>query len=61
MEQLDRYTRTPIQEKKIFSFEQAGVYLSNEFQGARLNDVIKKNDTCFIISILPENHRGFRF
>ena len=47
--------RISIQEKKTFSFEEAGVYFSNEFQGARLNDVIKKNDTCFIISILPEN------
>ena len=47
--------RISIQEKKTFSFEQAGVYFSNDFLGARLNNVIKKNDTSFIISILPEN------
>ena len=47
--------RISIQEKKIFSFEDLGIYFSNDFQGARLNDVIKKNDSSFIISILPEN------
>ena len=30
-------------------------WFSNDFQGARLNDVIKKNDSSFIISIFPEN------
>jgi hypothetical protein len=44
-----------IQEKRLFSFEESGIYFSNDFQGARLNDVIKKNDSSFIISILPEN------
>ena len=34
--------RISIQEKKIFSFEESGIYFSNDFQGARLNDVIKK-------------------
>ena len=34
--------RISIQEKKTFSFEQAGVYFSNDFLGARLNNVIKK-------------------
>ena len=47
--------RISIQEKKIFSFEDLGIYFSNDFQGARLNDVIKKNDSSFIISIFPEN------
>lgn len=41
--------------KKIFSFEESEIYFSNDFQGARLNDVIKKNDSSFIVSILPEN------
>ncbi len=47
--------RITIQEKRLFSFEESGIYFSNDFQGARLNDVIKKNDSSFIISILPEN------
>lgn len=47
--------RIIIQEKRLFSFEESGIYFSNDFQGARLNDVIKKNDSSFIISILPEN------
>ena len=47
--------RISIQEKKIFSFEESGIYFSNDFQGARLNDVIKKNDSTFSLSILPEN------
>lgn len=47
--------RISIQEKKIFSFEESGIYFSNDFKGARLNNVIKKNDSTFSLSILPEN------
>ena len=36
------------QEKKIFSFDKSGVYFSNDFDGARLNNVIQKNDSTFI-------------
>jgi murein tripeptide amidase MpaA len=43
------------QEKKIFSFDKSGVYFSNDFDGARLNNVIQKNDSTFILSVLPEN------
>ena len=37
------------------SVARLGQRFSNDFLGARLNNVIKKNDTSFIISILPEN------
>ena len=47
--------RISIQEKKIFHFEESGIYFSNDFQGARLNNVIEKNDSTFSILILPEN------
>ena len=43
------------QEKKIFSFDKSGVYFSNDFEGARLNNVIQKNDSSFILKVLPEN------
>ena len=43
------------QEKKIFSFDKSGVYFSNDFEGARLNNVTQKNDSSFILKILPEN------
>ena len=39
------------QEKKIFSFDKSGVYFSNDFDGARLNNVIQKNDSTFILSV----------
>ena len=43
------------QEKKIFSFDKSGVYFSNDFEGARLNNVTQKNDSSFILKVLPEN------
>ena len=43
------------QEKKIFSFEESGVFFSNNFEGARLNNVYQKNDSTYVLSILPEN------
>jgi hypothetical protein len=43
------------QERKTFAFEQAGVYFSNEFAGARLNGVVMENDSSFIATISPEN------
>ena len=30
-------------------------FASNDFDGARLNNVIQKNDSTFILSVLPEN------
>ncbi len=44
-----------VQEKKVFSFDESGVYFSNDFQGARLNGVNKENDSTFILSFNPEN------
>ena len=44
-----------IQDKKVFSFEESEVYFSNRFEGARLNDVKKENDSTFILLINPEN------
>ena len=43
-----------IQEKKVFELNN-GVYLSNDFEGARLNDAKQINDTLLAITILPEN------
>jgi hypothetical protein len=42
------------QEKKVFEVGK-GVYLSNQFEGARLNDVFTVNDTLIRIRINPEN------
>ena len=44
-----------LQQKKIFSFVEAGVYFSNNFDGARLNSVNKLNDSTYVMLILPEN------
>jgi hypothetical protein len=43
-----------IQEKKVFDLDK-GVYFSNQFEGARLNDANRINDTLVSITILPEN------
>tara|TARA_B100001996_G_C18662127_1_gene593490 strand:+ start:1229 stop:2461 length:1233 start_codon:yes stop_codon:yes gene_type:complete len=43
------------QKKRIFSFDESGVYFSNDFEGARLNNVNQLNDSTYILSILPEN------
>lgn len=46
----------PIQRqyRTTFAFEDAGIYISNEFEGARLNGVLMKEDTL-IAWITPEN------
>ena len=44
-----------VQDKKVFSFDKSEVYFSNRFEGARLNDVKKENDSTFILFINPEN------
>lgn len=44
-----------IQEKKIYNLENTGIYLSNKFDGARLNGVKKINDSTAIVYINPEN------
>lgn len=43
------------QEKKTFSLSDIGVYLSNDFDGARLNRVQKVNDTLIDLYVYPEN------
>lgn len=50
-------TDKPIQfqKKQVFAFEQAGIYFSNDFDGARLNDVRMVNDSTFVGVLSPEN------
>jgi hypothetical protein len=43
-----------LQEKKTFELEN-GLYFSNEFEGARLNDANRINDTLVAVTILSEN------
>ena len=43
------------QEKKFYSFNNGQLFFSNQFSGARLNNVIQKNDSSFRLMILPEN------
>lgn len=43
------------QKKRTFAFASAGVYFSNEFDGARLNDMQMVNDSTFIAVLAPEN------
>ncbi len=42
-----------LQEKKTYKID--GISASNEFQGARLNDFEKINDSTYRVTILPEN------
>ncbi|MEZ4967561.1 MAG: M14 family metallopeptidase [Saprospiraceae bacterium] len=42
-----------VQEKKTWTF--GTVQASNQFDGARLNDFSKKNDSTFVATISPEN------
>jgi len=44
-----------IQEKKIYNLENTDIYLSNKFDGARLNGAKKLNDSTAIVYINPEN------
>lgn len=43
------------QKKRTFVFPTAGISLSNEFDGARLNDVRMVDDSTFIAVLVPEN------
>jgi len=55
-EYVDTKTRSiSFQKKRIFSFDESGVYFSNDFEGARLNNINQLNDSTFVLSILPEN------
>ncbi|MGB5289744.1 MAG: M14 family zinc carboxypeptidase [Ignavibacteriaceae bacterium] len=44
-----------LQHQRIISFSNTGVFVSNEFSGARLNDFYKVNDTTYTAVIEPEN------
>lgn len=50
-------TEKPIklQEKKIFQLKNLGIYVSNNFDGARLNGLKKDNDSTALVIINPEN------
>ena len=50
-------TTKPIdkQIKKIFEVKGLGVYASNDFDGAHLNDFKKVNDSTLLVVIKPEN------
>tara|TARA_B110000444_G_scaffold261390_1_gene313135 strand:+ start:11536 stop:12771 length:1236 start_codon:yes stop_codon:yes gene_type:complete len=55
-EYVDTKTKSiSFQKKKIFSFDESGVYFSNDFEGARLNNVNQQNDSTYLLSFLPEN------
>lgn len=43
------------QERKVFAFEGEGVFFSNDFQSARVNQLQKLNDSTFNITIEAEN------
>ena len=53
VETTNKYINEQI--KSTFILPDLGVYLSNEFDGARLNGVIKENDSSAIIRFNPEN------
>lgn len=44
-----------LQKKQTYFIEDIGVYASNEFDGARLNDFTKENDSTVLVTIKPEN------
>ncbi len=44
------------QPRRTISFSNTGVAVSNEFEGARLNDFWQVNDSVYTALILPENH-----
>lgn len=44
-----------LQERKIFAFEKEGVFFSNNFQSARINQLQQVNDSTYNITIEAEN------
>ena len=44
-----------VQSKKKYHFNNTGLYVSNEFEGARLNDFYQVNDSVYTALISPEN------
>lgn len=54
---VDTHTK-PIenQVRKTYNFASSGVYVSNKFDGARLNFIRQLNDSTFECTVVPENH-----
>jgi len=44
-----------LQKKQTYYFPESGIYASNEFLGARLNDFYKASDSIYFAEIKPEN------
>lgn len=44
-----------LQKKQTYHIEGIDIYASNEFDGARLNDFTKENDSTVLVNIKPEN------
>ncbi|MDM3869979.1 M14-type cytosolic carboxypeptidase [Porticoccus sp. W117] len=44
-----------IQQKKTYGFDQDGVYISNQFDGARLNNAVRLAANRYQLTIEPEN------
>ena len=53
-----RSRATDRQEKGVFPFNEDGVWFSNEFDGARLNDIVRTGPKAYTITITPETHRS---
>ncbi|WP_016988443.1 M14 family metallopeptidase [Flavobacterium sp. ACAM 123] len=43
------------QSKQTYHLDDLGIYASNEFDGARLNSFVKKNDSTALVLVQPEN------
>lgn len=44
-----------LQSRQTYHLDDLGIYASNEFDGARLNGFVKKNDSTAVIIVQPEN------
>lgn len=44
-----------LQQKRTFSFQDAGVWVSNEFSGGRLDDLTQVNDSVYTALMVAEN------
>ena len=54
-EKLVVQEKVALQQKRTFTFEQAGVRFSNQFSGARLNECTQVGSSAFRLVIRPEN------
>jgi hypothetical protein len=41
--------------RRTFGFSEAGVWISNEFDGGRVNDAWQEGDSHFVVQLSPEN------